>query len=139
MTVTKTERKPVERKRLPLGWCMTGHHEGHGPGECWSVIDPDKPCVCYCHDRDKQAALIKELRAKPQTTVEPKTKAPAKRPRPKTSGKPCVCGCGETTGGGNYRPGHDSRHVSRVVAGEASLDDLPTEALRAKARKRMET
>jgi len=28
----------------------------------------------------------------------------------------CACGCGETTGGGLFRPGHDARHVSNLVA-----------------------
>lgn len=39
--------------------------------------------------------------------------------------RPCTCGCGETTGGGLYRPGHDARHVSNLVkqvkAGELTL------------------
>lgn len=29
--------------------------------------------------------------------------------------RPCTCGCGEMTGGGLYRPGHDARHVSSLT------------------------
>lgn len=55
----------------------------------------------------------------------------------------CRCGCGEKTGGGNYRPGHDARHVSKLTAaiksGETTLDralaDLPSDKLRDKLSK----
>lgn len=32
-----------------------------------------------------------------------------------TPKRPCTCGCGEVTGGGLYRPGHDAAHCSRLV------------------------
>jgi hypothetical protein len=45
--------------------------------------------------------------------------------------RPCTCGCGETTGGGLYRPGHDARHVSRLVkqvkSSELTLDAARSE------------
>src|SRR5215212_1459355 len=55
----------------------------------------------------------------------------------------CRCGCGEQVGrGALYRPGHDARHASQVgrammAAGAEDpvlLAELPSEALRAKAR-----
>lgn len=62
------------------------------------------------------------------------------------TGPVCNCGCGGSTKGGRYLPGHDARHVSEVFArwiksefdvdGAAKL--LPTEALQAKLRKRIE-
>lgn len=43
----------------------------------------------------------------------------------------CKCGCGEKTGGGLYRPGHDARHVSQLVAkvkaGDLALHDAVEE------------
>lgn len=61
----------------------------------------------------------------------------------------CKCGCGEATKS-HYRPGHDARHLSRVVQGYlASLESyssqtldqqlaaLPTEALVRKAEARI--
>ena len=72
--------------------------------------------------------------------TETKKKAPAKAPQD------CTCGCGEQTGGGNYRPGHDSRHVSQVAAEDVKVSGqqreqiikrLPTEALQAKARNKV--
>src|SRR4051812_38628717 len=55
----------------------------------------------------------------------------------------CRCGCGQQVGRGALsRPGHDARHASQVgramtAAGAADLvllAELPSEALRAKAR-----
>ena len=50
---------------------------------------------------------------------------PAPKPRPRAASnnndrkskvpQECRCGCGEMTGGGNYRPGHDARHVGEVA------------------------
>lgn len=58
----------------------------------------------------------------------------------------CTCGCGASTKGGRYLPGHDARHVSEVfdrwlqseinVRGAQAL--LPTPALQAKLAKRIE-
>lgn len=70
--------------------------------------------------------------------------------KPKAAPKPpkdCLCGCGGQTKGGNYLPGHDSRHASMVAADaqqvpvaqrDAIYDRLPTEALKAKARYKVE-
>lgn len=67
-------------------------------------------------------------------------KAPANKPaKPRNA---CLCGCGEPTGG-TFRPGHDARMVSALVAtavadgltktGIAKLaKNLPSDALRAK-------
>lgn len=32
------------------------------------------------------------------------------------AGKPCLCGCGGTTGGGRFLPGHDSKYLNTLVA-----------------------
>ena len=72
-------------------------------------------------------------------------KAPRER-APKKVKTPieCRCGCGEMTGGGNYRPGHDARHagqiVKRVLGGgdlEALIDQhfFDTPKLESKVRK----
>ena len=72
-------------------------------------------------------------------------KAPkAKKEKP---AKDCTCGCGGQTRGGNYLPGHDSRHVAQTAAEavkvkgaqrEAIIKRLPTEALQGKARDKVE-
>lgn len=48
--------------------------------------------------------------------VEAPEKAPRSRKAPSAGGKPCLCECGETTGGGTFRPGHDSKYLNRLVA-----------------------
>lgn len=86
------------------------------------------------------------------TSASPRAPRPASEPKeprqkaPKAAGGPCRCGCEEVTGGGSYRPGHDSRHVKNLVAGvraggvtlEAAIEQLPSEALRDKLRKQLE-
>ena len=34
----------------------------------------------------------------------------------RTTPKPCKCGCGGTTKGGVWLPGHDAKHLSKVLA-----------------------
>ena len=54
--------------------------------------------------------------------------APPRAPRPGVEPKPCTCGCGGTTGGGNFLPGHDARLVSMVLnkkAKVAALEPFP--------------
>lgn len=41
------------------------------------------------------------------------------------TGKPCLCECGEVTGGGKFRPGHDSKYLNRLVeAGDQTAKNL---------------
>lgn len=50
----------------------------------------------------------------------------------KGTAKECACGCGEMTGGGTFRPGHDARHKGNLLRrideggedGEAALEEL---------------
>ena len=53
----------------------------------------------------------------------PKAKA-ERKPKAKKPAQECRCGCGEMTGGGNYRPGHDARHAGRVVLSAMDGEDL---------------
>lgn len=68
-------------------------------------------------------------------------------PAKATTTRACQCGCGESTSSSKtfYRPGHDARHAGIVARDDAasaqegherqfSYEDLPTEALRTKAR-----
>lgn len=56
-------------------------------------------------------------------------------------GKPCLCGCEQITGGGKFRPGHDSRYLTQLVTsgGDESrgLAYEISEAFGAKYDKRM--
>lgn len=59
---------------------------------------------------------LAERRPKDRVPSQPKSTAP-KTPKEMP---PCLCGCGETTKGGKYRPGHDARHHAALKkAGEA--------------------
>ena len=53
----------------------------------------------------------------------PKAKA-ERKPKAKKPAQECRCGCGEMTGGGNYRPGHDARHAGQVVLSAMDGEDL---------------
>lgn len=54
----------------------------------------------------------------------------SRSPRPASGGGPCGCGCGEQCGG-RFRPGHDSKLLSRlqteVQSGAKSKDDALAE------------
>jgi hypothetical protein len=68
--------------------------------------------------------------------------SPAKAVKAPPATHPCACGCGALSKG-SYRPGHDARHVSqlvaRVVAGDltemAAVKQLKSDALRSKLTK----
>lgn len=45
-------------------------------------------------------------------------------PRANRPGRECECGCGETTGGGRFRPGHDARLKSQLL-GESAKGSQP--------------
>lgn len=56
------------------------------------------------------------------------------------TGAPCLCGCEETTGGGKFRPGHDSKYLAKLVAlGPEALDlaSAVSPAFAAKFEKRL--
>ena len=53
-----------------------------------------------------------------------------------TTSPDCLCGCGSQTRGGNYRPGHDAKHVAWLMAMvrcgydcNFAIEKLPTPAL----------
>lgn len=60
------------------------------------------------------------------------TNGAAKTKSKKGTPKECACGCGEMTGGGIFRPGHDARHKGNLLKrideggedGEAALEEL---------------
>lgn len=94
-------------------------------------INPDK---WVCRDA---AACMREVDRKRQETRDrlfPQSRI--EQPKPKT-GPECHCRCGETTGGGKFRPGHDSRYVAdmatRVKAGELTADQAKDEVSRVSA------
>lgn len=62
--------------------------------------------------------------------------APRSRKTPSQPGKPCLCECGETTGGGRFRPGHDSKYLNRLVeAGDQTAKNLAYEVSEAFGKK----
>ena len=91
--------------RCPLVW-----HSRHEGGY--------RSCKCECHDPgdDEIRSAIEAERgqeersmaaAQKKTSKKATTKAPAERPD-------CLCGCGEKTGGGRFRPGHDAKLKSQL-------------------------
>ena len=62
-------------------------------------------------DKVAEAAVNKKAAAK--APAKPKAaKAPAKPKAPKE----CLCGCGEMTKGGTFRPGHDAKYHAALKA-----------------------
>lgn len=100
--------------------------------ETWRCIDPDACQARIEHSLHNNATIrqirqIQAARGQDKETNMSKTKriaadaqtkateaeAPKAKPAPPRS---CACGCEETTGGGLFRPGHDSRLLSALVA-----------------------
>lgn len=97
-------------------------------------ITPDDPS-------EVRAFGMKRLNIKEDEVRQPKERKAKAKPDTKDY-HPCGCGCGENVPPkSNYRPGHDARHagqVGRAIAESGDwtlIDQMPTEALVAKARK----
>lgn len=73
------------------------------------------------------------MRKSKTTRSSAKTKAGGgeKATRSKKSATPreCACGCGEMTGGGTFRPGHDARHKGNLLRAIRAGGDEGTAAL----------
>lgn len=107
------------------------------------TLDSSGECV---DRRDCSNTILAAAAARRAERTQKALVSPTKRPGGGSTAskpRPCTCGCGETTGGGLYRPGHDARHVSqltaKVRAGEitetAASDQLPSQKLRDKLTK----
>lgn len=134
---------------LACGHRGTDQDDSEVSPETWHCMDPDA-----CVGRREKWAMdtIRDLYGTTETpggTRTPgKPEKPAKTPR-MTSGRDCVCGCGGTTKGGLFLPGHDSKYLTGVAAsvkgGKYTLEDAQTlmaaqgcsDALQAKLGKRV--
>lgn len=78
------------------------------------TLDDGGQCV---DRRDCANTILAAAANRRADEVKRKAAAPPKRTGGRASAVPrdCKCGCGEKTGGGLYRPGHDARHVSALV------------------------
>lgn len=111
--------------------------EGAGGAECIDRADCAKAML------DRAPAAPTRSSSKRATSTAPHPSRATSAPK---QGRPCADGCGETTAGGMYRPGHDSKHVKTLAAAvrakgitlEAAVGQLPSEALQAKLRKQLE-
>lgn len=147
------------------GHCSTRHHEGckhvyvHDMGvhritvcgcDCHAAVDLNE-AIMRAHEKAAEIRVIVDIPAieglkQRKSTNEdgtPKVKTPRTT---KGNGPACKCGCGDKTAGGNYLPGHDSRHLAALVdqVRNGGLGDraelraqLPSDALRAKFDKRV--
>lgn len=114
----------------------------------WACVDQDGCSARRAKAREKSLAALYGS----SETGEPLRSLPAKEKPAKAPSKPktgmCLC-CGETTGGGLFRPGHDSKYLTlwafRVREGLEPLDRVLehwseqgiSEALQGKLRKRV--
>lgn len=87
--------------------------------------------------REKRLRELKERNAAKAPSDRGKTAAPSgggdtqklpRLPRKSKGGQPCFCGCGGTTRGGRFMPGHDAvlyGLVRRVMNKKMSISDVP--------------
>ncbi|AYQ99492.1 hypothetical protein PBI_JOHANN_36 [Microbacterium phage Johann] len=116
--------------------------------QTWQCIDQEACTARRAKAREKSLVALYGS----SETGEPLRSVPAKEKPAKAPSKPkigkCLC-CGETTGGGLFRPGHDSKYLTRAVTrindGATTLDAMIdlwadqgiSEALQGKLRKRV--
>ncbi len=79
--------------------------------ETWTCIDAEA-CTAKREKRRREADEALYGGRAPEARREAKERAPKAPAKPKTGS--CLC-CGETTGGGLFRPGHDAKYLSRFV------------------------
>lgn len=131
-----TEHEAVRR-------CLDCGARGDVNPETWTCADADScQAVRDRHRRETQERLFPGMDDAPAVAALGK---PANRSQtPRKAAGTCLC-CGEPTKGGNYLPGHDSRHLTMLAKGiteglrtlEDAQSHLPTDALRAKLAKRV--
>ena len=127
-TATKTtvEMTDLQRRALellaynkPLNSSITKRTLNSLVKKGWATLDASNYWISAA---GREAVGIKsefERPAKPKVERKPRAAA-----APKKAPQECRCGCGEMTGGGNYRPGHDARHAGQVVASAMEGADL---------------
>jgi hypothetical protein len=135
---TKEKTMTMKTSKWPCGFCSTDTHQ-YCPG---AIYNGDEitivlcPCGCetsqlirclLCNNRnieevhpDKRVCLnaqtcVEEYNRKKRLSYEnlyPKGPTAVKAAR---TGKDCKCNCGETTGGGTFKPGHADKLVKKVA------------------------
>jgi predicted SprT family Zn-dependent metalloprotease len=152
---THSMETPKGRYEVVCANCGVIGHRHQAQGSWKGTVNRPEGFAMYthrtCHGRlwlrdTKGMGLVLPPQAGPVEVpiVEIFAQVAASMPTPK--GPTCTCGCGGSTKGGRYLPGHDARHVSEVfdrwlksefdATGAAKL--LPTPALQAKLAKRIE-
>ncbi len=87
----------------------------------------EKPRVASMSEftSDEEEAARMAVASQPGARRGKNGKAKTAAKREKRTGQPCSCGCGQTTGGGYFMPGHDSKFkgaLLKVEKGEVELE-----------------
>ncbi|AYD81749.1 hypothetical protein Moki_53 [Arthrobacter phage Moki] len=93
-------------------------------GEEWLSLTAKGAKAALAFKDDKKFHIVEEAQA--PTTRKPAAITEARIPE----GGACKCGCGTNVNGrkATYRPGHDAKHVSRLVAETKATGKQPAEA-----------
>jgi hypothetical protein len=101
------------------------------------LMSNDVNCFTYCRDCFKECSNYKKAGKNPFTgeNEEARRIIMAKKAEKKTPRK-CGCGCGGSTKGGEFLPGHDARHKGNLK--RAYLDPKTADAKRADVKTELE-
>jgi hypothetical protein len=125
--LVESGKKPL-RDKLAHRLSETHHAMNPGQDETPIPVRLEDPVPFEAIEKAAKWASIELAQVNPPVEEQPVvTEQSIRRTRPKNSktSRPCECGCGEFTGGGMWRPGHDSRKKSaliRAVDNDASED-----------------
>lgn len=120
----------IERDGWPgLAWCAHEEHGGNGrfyrsQEVKQGTFNPTAPRVKSEWQIEQEAKLAAReaarLEHKKMAEQKPTPEPKAPRERKVKEGLPCTCGCGGTTKGGRFLPGHDARYHSALAKAEAA-------------------
>lgn len=100
-----TDRPEQSHRRCP--W--VGQYR---PGEWYT-------CPCDCHGTPDRETVEQTIASKIEAKETKMAAASKQDPKPKAKSTPeprdCVCGCGEQTKGGKFKPGHDGRLKGQLI------------------------
>lgn len=102
-------------------YCPHSDHGGNGrfftAEEAMKELTPEERRLIV-RDTEEAIGKIAAQRAAAKSAQAPRPAPAAPRAIVEGTGPECLCGCGERTKGGRFRPGHDARyHAAQKKAG----------------------
>lgn len=120
-----TKVEPVAKAAEAEDAAVASEPEQEGDATSEPDATPEQKLADFAKAKDAKAAAAKAKKPRADGLSDLPPLPRAKKAKPP---KPCACGCGKMTRGGEYLPGHDGRPKGwalRVERGIIKLADIP--------------